>query len=151
MADTRNTASELVQTQILRLVKPDSPFELTCGRTLTPIDVAYETYGQLNEAGDNAILVCHALTGDAHVSGFHGPHGEKPGWWNSMIGPGRWIDTNEYFVICTNLLGGCSGTTGPASINPDTGKPYGRDFPIVTISDMVNLQKRLLDHLGMSI
>ncbi|MCF7972661.1 MAG: homoserine O-acetyltransferase [Phycisphaerae bacterium] len=148
MTDSVNTANELVQTQIVRLVKPDHAFELSCGRTLAPIDVAYETCGQLNEAGDNAVLACHALTGDAHVSGFHGPNGEKPGWWNDMIGPDRWVDTNKYFVICTNLLGGCSGTTGPGSINPETGKPYGLDFPIVTIADMVRLQKMLLDFLG---
>lgn len=148
MADSENTEKEHVQTQILRLVESDQSFQLECGRSLAPIDVAYETYGRLNEAGDNAVLVCHALTGDAHVSGYHGVNGEKPGWWNNMIGPGRWIDTNEYFVICTNLLGGCSGTTGPGSIDPVSGKPYGRNFPIVTIADMVHLQKRLMDHLG---
>jgi homoserine O-acetyltransferase len=148
MADQENTENECVQTRIVRVVESDQSFELAGGRSLAPIDVAYETYGRLNDAGDNAILVCHALTGDAHVSGFHGSHGEKPGWWNSMIGPGRWIDTNQYFVICTNLLGGCSGTTGPASLNPETGEPYGLKFPIVTIADMVKVQKRLLDHLG---
>ncbi len=148
MADLENTANELVQTKIVRLVESDQSFTLACGRTLAPIDMAYETYGQLNDAGNNAILACHALTGNAHVSGYHGQNGEKPGWWNDMIGPGRWIDTNRYFVICTNFLGGCDGTTGPASMNPKTGKPYGRDFPVVTIADMVKLQKSLMDHLG---
>jgi len=148
MTAPANTANERVQTQIVRLVESNQSFELACGRSLAPIDVAYETYGQLNEAGDNAILACHALTGNAHVSGYHGENGEKPGWWNSMIGPDRWIDTNQYFVICTNLLGGCDGTTGPGSLDPDTGKPYGLTFPIVTVADMVKIQKKLVDHLG---
>ncbi len=148
MADLENIANEVVQTRIVRLVESEQSFTLACGRSLAPIDMAYETYGQLNAAGSNAILACHALTGNAHVSGYHGPNGENPGWWNDMIGPGRWIDTNRYFVICTNFLGGCDGTTGPASINFKTGKPYGRDFPVVTIADMVKLQKRLMDHLG---
>lgn len=143
-----HTEHERVQTTIVRLIEPEHPFELACKRTLAPIDVAYETYGKLNEAGDNAILICHALTGDAHVSGYHDAQGEKPGWWNTMIGPGRWVDTNKYFVICSNLLGGCSGTTGPSSINPQTNEPYGLDFPMVTIADMVRLQKKLVDYLG---
>jgi homoserine O-acetyltransferase len=121
---------------------------LACEKTLGPIDAAYETYGKLNEAGDNAVLVCHALSGDAHAAGKNNPDDRKPGWWDSMIGPGKGIDTNKYFVICSNFLGGCSGTTGPSSVNPATNKPYGLDFPIITIADMVKVQKLLLDKLG---
>ena len=108
--------------------------------------VAYETYGQLNAARDNAILVCHAISGDSHVA----RHDEEddPGWWDIMVGPGKPIDTDRFFVICPNLLGGCRGTTGPGSVNPATGKPYGRDFPTITVGDMVEVQRRLLDHLG---
>jgi homoserine O-acetyltransferase len=121
---------------------------LECGKKLAPIDVAYETYGRINEAGDNAILICHALSGNAHVAGYNSPDDRKPGWWDTMVGPGKGIDTNKYFVICSNFLGGCSGTTGPSSINPATQKPYGLDFPIITIGDMVKVQKLLLDKLG---
>jgi homoserine O-acetyltransferase len=138
----------VVQTRTVRVVQQDEPLQLECGKTLGPIDVAYETYGQLNEAGDNAILICHALSGNAHVAGYHSEADKKPGWWESMIGPGKGIDTNKYFVICSNFLGGCAGTTGPSSVNPETGKPYGLDFPIFTIADMVRVQKLLLDALG---
>jgi len=138
----------IVQTQMVRLVEPEQPLELECGKRLAPIDVAYETYGQLNETGDNAVLICHALSGDAHVAGCHSPDDRKPGWWDNMVGPGKGIDTNKYFVICSNFLGGCTGTTGPSSINPATRKPYGLDFPIITIGDMVKVQKMLLDELG---
>jgi len=138
----------IVQTQAIRLVEPEQPLKLECGKRLAPIDVAYETYGQLNETGDNAVLICHALSGDAHVAGYHSPDDRKPGWWDVMVGPGKGIDTNKYFVICSNCLGGCSGTTGPSSINPATQKPYGLDFPIITIGDMVKVQKLLLDELG---
>ncbi|MHC4657775.1 MAG: homoserine O-acetyltransferase MetX [Planctomycetota bacterium] len=102
----------------------------------------------INDAGDNVVLICHALSGDAHVAGLNSPDDKKPGWWEIMVGPGKGIDTNKYFVICSNFLGGCSGTTGPYSSNPATGKPYGLDFPIVTIADMVRVQKLLLDKLG---
>ncbi|MBA7681991.1 Bifunctional methionine biosynthesis protein MetXA/MetW [subsurface metagenome] len=132
----------------MRVVEPEQPLELQCGKTLAPIDVAYETYGELNEAGDNAVLICHALSGDAHVAGYNNADDRKPGWWDVMVGPGKGIDTNKYFVICSNFLGGCSGTTGPSSINPATGKPYGLDFPIITIADMVKVQKILLDKLS---
>lgn len=138
----------IVETRLIRLVSEDKPLELESGKTLGPIDVAYETYGTLNQAGDNAILVCHALSGNAHVAGYNSPDDKKPGWWDEMIGPGKGIDTNRYFVICSNFLGGCSGTTGPSSVNPRTGKPYGLDFPIITIADMVKVQKLLLDALG---
>ena len=138
----------LVQTRTIRLVEQGQPLELECGKKLAPIDVAYETYGQLNQAGDNAILICHALSGNAHVAGYNSPDDKKPGWWDSMVGPGKGIDTNKYYVICSNFLGGCSGSTGPSSINPATGKPYDLDFPIITIADMVKVQKLLLDKLG---
>ncbi|GAI98090.1 unnamed protein product, partial [marine sediment metagenome] len=148
MAEIERNSVGIVKTQTIRLVEPDQPLQLDCGKTFAPIDVAYETYGELNEAGDNAILICHALSGDAHVAGYNSPDDKKPGWWEVMVGPGKGIDTNKYFVICSNFLGGCSGTTGPSSTNPATGKPYGLDFPIITIGDMVKVQKLLLDKLG---
>jgi homoserine O-acetyltransferase/O-succinyltransferase len=120
---------------------------LDCGVTLREIDVAYETYGQLNEARSNAILVLHAFSGDAHAAGTHRETGQ-PGWWSQMIGPGKAFDTDRYFVIATNVLGGCRGTTGPSSIDPSTGKPYAMQFPVITIGDMVRLQKMLIDDLG---
>jgi len=138
----------VVKTQVIRLVEPDQPLKLACGKTLAPIEVAYETYGRLNETGDNAVLICHALSGNAHVAGYNSPTDRKPGWWDNMVGPGKGIDTEKYFVVCSNLLGGCSGTTGPSSVNPATGGPYGLDFPIITIADMVTVQKMLLDKLG---
>ena len=106
-----------------------------------PITVAYETYGKLNEDGSNAILVIHALTGDAHAAGYHSENDKKPGWWDTIIGPNKAFDTNKYFVICSNILGGCSGTTGPSSINPETGTPYGLSFPVFTIEDTVKVKK----------
>ena len=133
----------IVKTNYVRL---DS-LSLDCGATLSPIDVAYQTYGELNEARSNAILVLHAFTGDAHAAGIS-PETGKPGWWDSMIGPGKGFDTERYFVICSNVLGGCMGTTGPASSNPATGKPYAMEFPVITMADMVRLQKMLVDHLG---
>ena len=126
----------------------DPPLDLDCGRTLSPVTIAYETYGALNEARDNAVLIFHALSGDAHVAGYHTPEDRKPGWWDIMVGPGKGFDTDKYHVICANVIGGCKGSTGPASINPATGEPYGPDFPIVTVGDMVKAQKRLIDHLG---
>lgn len=119
---------------------------LESGRYLGPLTVAYETYGELSAARDNAVLVLHALSGDAHAAGVS--EDGMLGWWDGMIGPGKGIDTNRYFVICSNCLGGCKGTTGPPSIDPRTGKPYGRTFPLITIGDMVNVQALLMDHLG---
>ena len=148
MANGKDNSVGLVRTQKLRVVTQDEPLRLQCGKSLGPIDVAYETYGKLNDAGDNVILICHALSGNAHVAGYNSSEDKKPGWWEIMVGPGNGIDTNKYFVICSNFLGGCSGTTGPCSVNPATGKRYGVDFPIITISDMVRLQKLLLDALG---
>ncbi len=116
------------------------------GTSLGPVNVAYETYGELNAARSNAILILHAWTGDAHAAGIN--HEGKPGWWDNMIGPGKGFDTNKYFMICSNVLGGCRGTTGPSSIDPKTGCPYATTFPVITIGDMVRLQKMLIDHLG---
>lgn len=122
--------------------------KLDSGKKFGPITVAYETYGELNSDKSNAILVCHALSGNAHAAGFHKSMGHKPGWWDDVIGPGKAINTDKYFVICSNVIGGCAGTTGPSSINPATGKPYGANFPVITIGDMVKVQKLLLDYLG---
>ena len=148
MAKVENNSVGIVETKTVRIVELDQPLKLSCGRTLAPIDVAYETYGELNEVGDNVILICHALSGNAHVAGYNSPEDQKPGWWDIMVGPGKPIDTGKYFVICSNFLGGCSGTTGPCEINPQTQKPYGLDFPIITVADMVDVQKMLLDKLG---
>ncbi|MDC0335999.1 homoserine O-acetyltransferase [Pseudodesulfovibrio sp.] len=121
---------------------------LDSGRELAPVSLAYETYGKLNPERNNAILICHALTGDSHLAGFYDEDDAKPGWWEIMVGPGKPIDTNKYFVICSNTIGGCMGSTGPLSRNPDTDRPYGTSFPVVTIGDMVRCQRRLIDFLG---
>lgn len=121
--------------------------QLDCGATLGPVDVAYQTYGELDRSRSNAILVLHAFSGDAHAAGIS-PETGKPGWWDNMIGPGKAFDTDRYFVICSNVLGGCRGTTGPSSTDPASGHPYGMKFPVITISDMVRLQRMLIDHLG---
>jgi homoserine O-acetyltransferase len=126
---------------------PESPLKMEAGVSLSPLTIAYQTYGELNAAKSNAVLVCHALTGDQHVANTH-PITGKAGWWHNMVGPGRPIDTNRYFVIASNVVGGCMGTTGPASINPATGRPYGLDLPLVTIKDMVRAQAMLIDRLG---
>jgi homoserine O-acetyltransferase/O-succinyltransferase len=120
---------------------------LDCGKLLSPFTIAYQTYGRLNEARTNAILICHALTGDQHVANPN-PVTGKPGWWDIVIGPGLPIDTDRFFVICSNIIAGCLGSTGPASLNPETSRPYGLDFPVITIGDMVDAQVRLIDHLG---
>jgi len=120
---------------------------LECGQSLTPVTIAYETYGSLNAQKSNAILVCHALTGDQYAASTH-PVTQKPGWWEIMIGPGKPIDTDKYFVLCPNVIGGCMGSTGPSSINPKTKQPYSLDFPVITIGDMVKAQTHLIDHLG---
>lgn len=133
-----------VQTQYLEIKEP---LLLESGKILSEYTVAYETYGQLNKNRDNAILVLHALTGDAHAAGKNSPEDKKFGWWNDMIGPGKAFDTKKYFVVSSNMLGGCSGTTGPCSINPETEKPYGLNFPVITIEDAVKVQKKLLDYL----
>src|SRR6185312_4135346 len=142
------------------------PVKLDCGRELYPIRVAYETYGSLSARRDNVILVCHALSGDAHAAGVStspqaagtrdgfaaedrdGSAGKALGWWDGMIGPGKAFDTDRYYVVCTNLLGGCRGTTGPSSVDPATGKPYGSDFPVITVADMVRTERAFLTELG---
>jgi homoserine O-acetyltransferase len=134
----------LVETQYVTF---EGIFRLESDAVLEDITIAYETYGNLSEEKDNAVLVCHALSGDAHAAGFHAGE-KKPGWWDIMIGPGKAFDTDKYFVICSNVIGGCKGSTGPGSINQKTEKPYGLTFPVVTISDMVNAQKLLVEHLG---
>jgi homoserine O-acetyltransferase/O-succinyltransferase len=152
-----------IETQFLNLPRP---LQLDCGRELFPIQIAYETYGVLSPARDNVILVCHALSGDAHAAGFaktstaastrdgfaaddrDGAKGKSLGWWDGMIGPGKAFDTDRFFVVSTNLLGGCRGTTGPSSINPATGQPYGSDFPVITVADMVRTERAFLNEIG---
>ncbi|MCS7259159.1 MAG: homoserine O-acetyltransferase [Anaerolineae bacterium] len=126
----------------------DEPMPLDSGEKLGPITLAYETYGRLNRDRSNAILILHALSGDAHAAGYHSPEDTKPGWWDDCIGPGKAFDTRRYFVVCSNVIGGCQGSTGPSSINPATGRPYGLSFPVITIGDMVRAQRYLIDHLG---
>ena len=123
------------------------PLPLDCGTDFGPYTIAYQTYGMLNSDRSNAVLVCHALSGDQYVADPH-PITSKPGWWETMVGPGLVLDTDRYFVICANVLGGCMGTTGPGDINPSTGEPWALSFPVITVRDMVRAQKRLLDHLG---
>jgi homoserine O-acetyltransferase len=130
-----------------KLFHATAPLLLDCGQQLSPYVIAYQTYGTLNADRSNAILACHALTGDQHVANIH-PITGKPGWWETMIGPGKPIDTDRFFVICSNILGGCMGSTGPSSINPATARPWGLDFPVITIGDMVDAQVALIDSLG---
>ncbi len=137
----------LVQRQYFTFAT-DEPMPLDSGEKLGPITLAYETYGQLNADRSNAILILHALSGDAHAAGYHSPEDTKPGWWDDCIGPGKAFDTRRYFVVCSNVIGGCQGSTGPSSINPATGRPYGLSFPVITIGDMVRAQRYLIDHLG---
>ena len=153
-----------VDTQFLEL---SAPLKLDCGKELHPVRIAYETYGKLSPARDNVILVCHALSGDAHAAGFAakpaetstrdgfraderdaGAAGQGLGWWDGMIGPGKAFDTGRFYVVSTNLLAGCRGTTGPMSINPATGRPYGSDFPVITVADMVRAERAFLDEIG---
>lgn len=137
----------LVRPQLMDVAGYGDPLELELGGRLQQVAVAFETYGELNVKGDNAILVCHALTGSAHAAGAH-EREQVPGWWDPLIGPEKPIDTNRYFVVCSNVLGGCYGTTGPVSLDPATGKPYGISFPRYTIRDMVRVQRRLAERLG---
>jgi homoserine O-acetyltransferase/O-succinyltransferase len=138
----------IVKTQKLTLTLPPKGLHMECDRYLQPIEIAYETYGTLSPEKDNAILIIHALTGDAHVAGRNVAEDRKPGWWDFMVGPGKAFDTDRYFIICMNVLGGCKGSTGPASVNPATGKPYSMTFPMLTIGDMVQVQKLVIDQLG---
>ena len=126
----------------------DAPLALVCGRSLAGYQLVYETYGTLNASASNAVLICHALSGHHHAAGYHSPEDRKPGWWDSCIGPGKPIDTNKFFVVSLNNLGGCNGSTGPSSPNPATGKPFGADFPVMTVEDWVHSQARLADLLG---
>ena len=138
---------ENTETKYFTFAQPPDELTLESGEKLGPITLAYETYGELNQQKSNAVLVVHALSGDAHVARLH--EGDpNPGWWDNMVGPGKGLDTNKYFAICSNVIGGCKGSTGPSSINPKTGQTYGLDFPIITIGDMVNAQRHLIDHLG---
>ena len=137
----------VVETKYLTFAQTPHELEIENGERLGPVTLAYETYGKLNADKSNAILILHALSGDAHAAGFH-EGDENPGWWDNMIGPGKGFDTNKYFIICSNIVGGCKGSTGPASINPETHEPYGLTFPVITVRDMVHAQKHLIDHLG---
>ncbi len=140
----------LVKEQRFTFASIEDPMKLESGHTLGPVDIVYETYGEPNEDRSNAILILHALSGDAHVAGYHHPNDKQTGWWEEMIGPGKGFDTRKYWVICSNIIGGCKGSTGPSSINPQSGKSYCLDFPVITIRDMVEAQKKLIDHLGIS-
>ncbi len=144
---------ETIPADSVGLVSPstlhvDSPLKLDCGRTLSSYDLVYETYGELNADHSNAVLICHALSGDHHAAGYHSMADRKPGWWDTAIGPGKAIDTNRFFVVCPNNLGGCKGSSGPNTLNPETGELYGPDFPIVTVPDWVRSQAVLADKLG---
>lgn len=139
----------LVQRQYFTFAQ-EQPMLLESGETLGPVTLAYETYGQLNAEGNNAILIVHALSGDAHAAGYHSAQDQLPGWWDNCIGPGKAFDTNRYFIICSNVIGGCQGSTGPSSIDPQTSKPYALSFPVVTIGDMVRAQHELINHLGIN-
>ena len=151
MSETPDNGSVgIVQTQYFTFAEPPSAMQLDSGEHLGPITLAYETYGTLNATASNAILITHALSGDAHVAGKHSEDDRKPGWWDTMVGPGKAFDTKKYFIICSNVIGGCMGSTGPSSINPATGKPYGLDFPIITVGDMVRAQRHLIQHLGIT-
>ncbi|OGV61486.1 MAG: hypothetical protein A2498_16420 [Lentisphaerae bacterium RIFOXYC12_FULL_60_16] len=147
---TTNTVGR-VTTQIVRISLPPEGFRLECGQCLPELQIAYETYGTLSDLRDNAVFICHALSGDAHVAGWHDAVGTgMPGWWEEMVGPGKGIDTLHYFVVCANILGGCKGTTGPGSIHPATGKPYGSSFPPITVGDIVQAHSLLVKHLGIT-
>jgi len=140
----------LVKERKFSFASVEEPMVLESGHTLGPVDIVYETYGEPNEDRSNAVLILHALSGDAHAAGYHHPNDKRTGWWDEMIGPGKAFDTRKYWVICSNIIGGCKGSTGPGSVNPKTGEPYCLDFPIITIGDMVEAQKKLIDHLGIS-
>ncbi len=145
MNNTRSIG--LVQRQYYTFAE-DEPMRLDSGEVLGPITVAYETYGRLNRERNNAILILHALSGDAHAAGYHSREKPDTGWWDDCIGPGKAFDTDKYFIICSNVIGGCQGSTGPGSVNPATDQPYGLTFPVITIGDMVRAQRHLIDHLG---
>ena len=148
LSDPGVDSAGVVHRQTITLFEPPNELPLDSGARLGPITLAYQTYGTLSPARDNAILIVHALSGDAHVAGYHDPHDRKSGWWDGMVGPGKAFDTDRYFIVCSNVIGGCQGSTGPSSIDPETGRPYGLRFPVITIGDMVRAQRGLMDHLG---
>jgi homoserine O-acetyltransferase len=149
---SQDTSVGIVEKKYFTFANPPEQLVLESGAKLGPVTIAYETYGKLNEQKDNCILLAHAFSGDSHAAGFYATDSEddKPGWWDFVVGPGKGIDTDRYFVICPNILGSCMGSTGPGSTNPETSKPYGLDFPMMTIGDIVITQKALIDHLGIS-
>jgi homoserine O-acetyltransferase len=149
MESTKN-AGKIVATRFVTLYDEHDPLRLECGKTLAPITVAYENYGRLNAERTNAVLICHALTANAHAAGYHDPDDQQPGWWDGLIGPHRAFDTKRYFVVCPNILGSCYGTTGPSSLDLNTGEPYRLSFPPFTIRDLVTVQKKLLAALGIN-
>lgn len=138
----------IVEKKVFTFAEPPGRMTLDSGKKLGPITLAYETYGELNEDKNNAVMVFHALSGNSHAAGYYTEKDEKPGWWDNMVGPGKGIDTDKFFVVASNIIGSCYGSTGPSSINPQTGKAYGLEFPLITIADMVRAQKELIDHLG---
>ena len=148
ISDSRARSVGQVEKRFFTFAEPPQEMMLESGAKLGPVTMAYETLGTLSPGKDNVILVLHALSGDSHVAGYYSENDTKPGWWEFMVGPGKGIDTDKYFVICANILGGCMGSTGPSSICDRKKVPYGLDFPVITIGDMVDAQKQLLDHLG---
>ena len=142
--DSKGISVGLVEKQFYSFGAPPQELVLEGGSRLGPVTVAYETYGKLAAGGNNAVLVLHALSGDSHAAGYYAKEDPKPGWWDIMVGPGKGIDTDKYFVICSNILGSCLGSTGPSTLNPETNRPYGLDFPLVTIGDMVTAQRQLI-------
>jgi homoserine O-acetyltransferase len=148
--DKNGVSVGLVEKKLYTFAEPPDEMVLENGAKLGPITLAYETYGTLNSDKTNAILILHALSGDSHVAGYYSKDDQKPGWWDIMVGPGKGIDTDKYFVICSNILGSCMGSTGPCTINPKTVEAYGLDFPLVTLGDMVRAQKALIDHLSIN-
>ncbi len=146
--DQTGVSVGVVEKKTFTFAHPPEAMALESGAVLSPVTLTYETYGRLNASKNNAVLICHALSGDSHAAGYYSKEDAKPGWWDFMVGPGKGIDTDKYFVVCSNILGSCYGSTGPCAPHPTTHKPYGLDFPFVTIGDMVCAQKALLDHLG---
>ena len=148
--DKNGVSVGLVEKKFFTFAEPPNQLILESNARLGPVTLAYETLGLLNEDKSNVILVLHALSGDSHVAGYYDENDPKPGWWEIMVGPGKGIDTDKYFVICPNIIGSCMGSTGPSSVNPESGTPYGFDFPVVTVGDMVKAQKALINHLGIT-
>lgn len=146
--DKKGVSVGLVEKRYFTFGEPPHEMLLESGEKIGPVTIAYETYGRLDESKSNAILILHALSGDSHAAGYYSKDDPKPGWWDIMVGPGKGIDTDKYYIVCSNILGSCMGTTGPSSMNPKTGEPYGLEFPVLTIGDMVKAQKELMDHLG---